>query len=1333
MRQCKPEGICQFKSNEVLNSKATFEPLVFDESSLTSKNLEVTGKCGAETAVSVLKLASGLNKYFCRFSLGVFPFKQGGAGAQDGSMAKYELSYHIDGEEHSVPLNLLQFFNVAVDSQTILASHIRAEELMEGRSKLTLEVDLRYGHLQLWVSASNKPCEDNNSILHHELSDYGQSKLLINDPRLDSTAKVALTYNICLKAIGRRSSVGVRLFFDDDRSGLFKEYLMMPPNENIISEIKGPESPVMFAFKTSFTDKNEEYVEVNLNSLQGSGKYIIVCSNGGVPPTLDSAMWKTDSNRLHIDSRSEYFKLEALYIIRIYQTATSAFSSSAANVVSISYTYSNKHTLIKEGYSFKSVVPKTRKALLRIEIPADTSSLLLVKSTAATHFQIHISFKDPLDSSALARDSFHVNLNSIGIKIDQQAIKKNCPGSSACSLFLAVEGEAESKYGLSYVTNNNPFFLEYDSGLNLPMLLSASSEIRLAYRISLEQPDFQFHCENPYFEQSCLVSFCNQTARPYVFPTAASAKLVVSTKKTRFRRISSNTYQQNDLMLVTLKGRDSPASSWLRHENYYMKTVVGVSPLFKHLHSGVSLKDINKRGQWRYYKITHDSDSNILVTLQVNKGACSVVVSRGAQEKPDFEHYLARSAETMRQELTVTPAQLGPGQAIRGEYFVGVYSYMHAVFTLMYRPSDNLYVRLNMNSQVSVDVRADQRQYLEVQNYLGKEDIYFNYQSHNSVPRVYMSMILAKDLENSDVTKLYPTFEKFEYVSAGNTRGGINQLRIEANSPRYCEMCQMIFLIVVDKDDKLDISVRKRNHRSPAFLSDDSTQIGYLPESGHFDEWFFYLSPGQRRFGLDINVLTGGTATLDYSVTFPMSKVGYHRTVKIEGNRYFSIYYTPQRFKNFNFFHKRYLRVTADNNNTQYQITLVENKRQRKINPMQEEKALLGSYFTNYYWFNPVSPRHEFVLNILSVQGETRLTRHGHHLRDFINMVSVSFADDFRGLYNSRYEHSVPKTCHQFGHKVTCTFETPARGIAIIGVENKLWLPMVTALQLLDDSTLELADQQIESLLLDAQAPQRVYRLPLKQDYSRPASLQVDECLNNVLVDYAVVPNGNATKEILWKSLFSQTINVNQFDIHNHLSGPAYFLLRFKKPESVREDQGIDQKKSVASFEFSASESPTRMYAGDSSYPGEVAITNDKLIKIKRVLFDNLPQLLEENNIFINYKLYLTSDRSVLAYLTNCDRFGLNRIKGAKGIADDKSYLTLDLLQYITKESWQKDTEVIKNIDKNNDELTFKPKTISFGEELRGIVVAYVTIFPKTVVSISHRTRTHSRRVGSTV
>ena len=124
---------------------------------------------------------------------------------------------------------------------------------------------------------------------------------------------------------------------------------------------------------------------------------------------------------------------------------------------------------------------------------------------------------------------------------------------------------------------------------------------------------------------------------------------------------------------------------------------------------------------------------------------------------------------------------------------------------------------------------------------------------------------------------------------------------------------------------------------------------------------------------------------------------------------------------------------------------------------------------------------------------------------------------------------------------------------------------------------------------------------------------------------------------------------------------------------------------------------------GPSVNADTVPVVSVSPIKIK-----NFSTLVETNNIVVNYTLYVSNNKDMAKAMSKCDNFDLDVLKKYYG---QPSVYTFSIVDYYGKRH-------DNNFYMSDSMHKFTVKTLTFGENLYGVVVARIAISPSSVIPL---------------
>lgn len=253
---------------------------------------------------------------------------------------------------------------------------------------------MNYGQIEYRISNRNTNlCKDSNFELSGQIDlskdnlDNHFRKVLYQ--RSDPSSNLRGSYYICIKSLKYSSfSVTPGPKTKQNASDSRLQINDLPAGEQLFGQISDHTKAVYFSIEVNLAENSNEYITVSLSSIVG--KFKIVASNDGNLPDFHQHFWKSNQEGiLVISSQDANFKPKTKYIIGVWLLEA---EKQHIGKFMITYSYSEKHTLLYPGFTFQSALGKQAKAAYRILIPKDVESLLLLKTPKTDDVKLYLTF-----------------------------------------------------------------------------------------------------------------------------------------------------------------------------------------------------------------------------------------------------------------------------------------------------------------------------------------------------------------------------------------------------------------------------------------------------------------------------------------------------------------------------------------------------------------------------------------------------------------------------------------------------------------------------------------------------------------------------------------------------------------------------------------------------------------------------------------------------------------------------------------------------------------------------------------------------------------------------
>lgn len=1342
--------------------RKSFNKFVAQTGSHEEKTIKITFVCDQLSAMSSHEVSKGIVLYECSLMIGVLPlnkmpsYKQiGESDAQraiEQKGATYEISYHVEGAHTILHMNRFSVFRLAPDERRLLMFGFNGH-LIDEVDGLEFNYQGMYGQVDIIINPKVRdPCSPEAEIgslkktisgTQHQKVVFGSNDIAVSDLRG--------TYYVCIRASNVLSSVGITVKPINSKSIHTSDVQLslqhIPPNQNMIGELVNPQFPLRFSFHANMDSSNEEYITINLNRISGPGKYRIVVSNNGMTPNPSQNYWNVVSDTLTIHSTDKMFKKSAQYIVAVYLLA-GVGSQGSVHKFSISYNYGNVHTLLKEGEQFSTILePKLERRAFRIEIPSKAKELMFLKTVIAGKCATMISFDEKNQFPIPAKSDIAVPPANKGFHLDEESLKKYCPKieTENCHMYLVLQNwEANTKVNLAYTTGRVPITLHDHTYMDLPTFMNGGTaqSWHFVYHIPVElRHNFTLSCENIFNPYICYIKFVKGTEE-FVFPTESSNSLKLNASN-RYLEIKEADYGTADTMLITVTSGEAPGFFHMYNKglNYHFVATGRISLVSNthHLHIGQRKKFTNEARTWQYFKIYHRSHENIDLNIESYSGFCWIAVWKDVEHKN--QNYIKRTYGQLEKDLIITPADLKNGDQIQGEYEVGVYCPNGGRYGLIYRPVNGNFFEVSLNDMTSINCKADVDQYFEFYNYGEKANIEITFKAARSKVKLYALAVDMKNFANDNSTEIrLPTREVYSQKFSSHHEGGISNMIIHKESEFYCDYCKYIVLVHTDKDDDLELIVRKSVIGSLVTLEDAREVIGNLDKpDDNVHSYFIYVPPKRSTNGLELQIHSGNiTLYFSEDPSFPKNKTSViHQFRKDE---FFRVSFptwekTPQH--PYPFWTRRYLKLVGEANHSSYTMTYVQNEQIIPIAPMTKYKSLLSvgfkkSYFTSATENQTVQVK--FSLYEIYNQHKMDYDQVRNNLADF-----VTFYHTKEYVYKTgSYETIENVKSDLFEHEVTYTFDSPS-GIVVIQVENIINLPIGFNIELLNGNS-RLMDKSFNTADKLSNSTRNItYRINVDES-DQTAYFDFGECLQDISASYIFTPTGEKSSPMVNK-LFDRSYS--QRDLHLPTKGvlevkisiPEDHLRNDTLGKNVS-DTGTDDRPAfttqtlyptIFNFNFnlkdakskSRSQKRAKEYFHIDSNNGDVQlIVLDGSIRLKKVKINEIEKLLRDYNVFVNYTLYFSANGGILKHLSHCGTFG---ISDAEVFYQNDDYHIFSQTDLITRESYEREKKEYEEKKIKlpkltwQDDLVFKPRVFGFNNHYDVIAQAKVFVFPRTV------------------
>lgn len=230
----------------------------------------------------------------------------------------------------------------------------------------------------------------------------------------------------------------------------------------------------------NLAENSNEYITISLSSIVG--KFKIVASNDGNLPDFHQHFWKSNQEGiLVLSSQDANFKPKSKYIIGVWLEETDA---KHIGKFMITYTYSEKHSLLYPGFTFQSALGKQAKAAYRILIPKDVDSLLLLKTPKTDDVKLYLTFDSSKPYPSALSNQFKVNEGTCGIQLVKSDFEAHCKSDakSPCNLFLVAEGHSKDlRFSLAFNYNGRSITLPDGDPVALPFFNYNAPELTFKF------------------------------------------------------------------------------------------------------------------------------------------------------------------------------------------------------------------------------------------------------------------------------------------------------------------------------------------------------------------------------------------------------------------------------------------------------------------------------------------------------------------------------------------------------------------------------------------------------------------------------------------------------------------------------------------------------------------------------------------------------------------------------------------------------------------------------------------------------------------------------------